>query len=120
MVAVVSLCPGVVFFFLMIRRPPRSTLFPYTTLFRSMQKPHPDIWFPGTGSPESVVWAATHGHPYMNLGALVDTTEWLRQGYIDTAHDAGFKPGPQHFGDLPRCLGADSDAKAVELRRGFM
>src|SRR3712207_8031409 len=27
----ISLC----FFFLMIRRPPRSTLFPYTTLFRS-------------------------------------------------------------------------------------
>src|SRR2546429_9143371 len=26
---------GCVFFFLMIRRPPRSTLFPYTTLFRS-------------------------------------------------------------------------------------
>src|ERR1043166_9898576 len=25
-----------VFFFLMIRRPPRSTLFPYTTLFRSV------------------------------------------------------------------------------------
>src|SRR5258706_16397418 len=31
------------FFFLMIRRPPRSTLFPYTTLFRSLQqaRPHP-------------------------------------------------------------------------------
>ena len=27
------------FFFLMIRRPPRSTLFPYTTLFRSGKKP---------------------------------------------------------------------------------
>src|SRR5438309_6235882 len=27
------------FFFLMIRRPPRSTLFPYTTLFRSR-----DVW----------------------------------------------------------------------------
>src|SRR3970282_1903144 len=26
-----------VFFFLMIRRPPRSTLFPYTTLFRSLR-----------------------------------------------------------------------------------
>src|SRR2546430_7468092 len=25
------------FFFLMIRRPPRSTLFPYTTLFRSVE-----------------------------------------------------------------------------------
>src|SRR5215203_6670979 len=32
-----------VFFFLMIRRPPRSTLFPYTTLFRSSRPPkvHP-------------------------------------------------------------------------------
>src|SRR3712207_9372616 len=31
------------FFFLMIRRPPRSTLFPYTTLFRSVYIPvvHP-------------------------------------------------------------------------------
>src|SRR5256885_11995833 len=27
----------ILFFFLMIRRPPRSTLFPYTTLFRSAQ-----------------------------------------------------------------------------------
>src|SRR5215204_4578273 len=29
------------FFFLMIRRPPRSTLFPYTTLFRSHPCSHP-------------------------------------------------------------------------------
>src|SRR6266581_8490718 len=28
----------VFFFFLMIRRPPRSTLFPYTTLFRSPRR----------------------------------------------------------------------------------
>src|SRR3712207_9049605 len=31
------------FFFLMIRRPPRSTLFPYTTLFRSLE---PDAVMP--------------------------------------------------------------------------
>src|SRR6266576_5528345 len=30
------------FFFLMIRQPPRSTLFPYTTLFRSRCPPEPD------------------------------------------------------------------------------
>src|SRR5256885_12263575 len=30
-----TLCIFLFFFFLMIRRPPRSTLFPYTTLFRS-------------------------------------------------------------------------------------
>src|SRR3712207_7169880 len=31
----------IAFFFLMIRRPPRSTLFPYTTLFRSNGPPRP-------------------------------------------------------------------------------
>src|SRR3712207_8124005 len=38
------ICALVTFFFLMIRRPPRSTLFPYTTLFRSERTravPHP-------------------------------------------------------------------------------
>src|SRR2546427_5165509 len=32
---------SIFFFFLMIRRPPRSTLFPYTTLFRSLFLPQP-------------------------------------------------------------------------------
>src|SRR3712207_8511229 len=36
------------FFFLMIRRPPRSTLFPYTTLFRSWVE---DIWRDLVGDP---------------------------------------------------------------------
>src|SRR5256885_12777678 len=31
------------FFFLMIRRPPRSTLFPYTTLFRSYAQTEADL-----------------------------------------------------------------------------
>src|SRR3712207_8081672 len=39
-----NLCNIVIslFFFLMIRRPPRSTLFPYTTLFRSRVEPSDD------------------------------------------------------------------------------
>src|SRR2546425_2482532 len=32
------------FFFLMIRRPPRSTLFPYTTLFRSAMNAVEHVW----------------------------------------------------------------------------
>src|SRR3712207_7970546 len=32
---IVAIVVDIFFFFLMIRRPPRSTLFPYTTLFRS-------------------------------------------------------------------------------------
>src|SRR5258708_10383104 len=34
---------GEFFFFLMIRRPPRSTLFPYTTLFRSLGRRWRDL-----------------------------------------------------------------------------
>src|SRR5258706_1539776 len=36
------------FFFLMIRRPPRSTLFPYTTLFRSTSRLLPTLGSPPT------------------------------------------------------------------------
>src|SRR5437867_9541177 len=41
------------FFFLMIRRPPRSTLFPYTTLFRSRVSNQPGVVMPGA---RSSVW----------------------------------------------------------------
>src|SRR6202521_6283770 len=41
------LCPVCCsFFFLMIRRPPRSTLFPYTTLFRSDRKDTSELQSP--------------------------------------------------------------------------
>src|SRR2546430_7434930 len=46
------------FFFLMIRRPPRSTLFPYTTLFRSN--------FPGESTPLDLVELARR-HPKATL-----------------------------------------------------
>src|SRR3989339_1173865 len=49
------------FFFLMIRRPPRSTLFPYTTLFRS--------WASRRRSEASL-----HNHPY-NCGMPVLRSE---------------------------------------------
>src|SRR6266436_10283808 len=42
------------FFFLMIRRPPRSTLFPYTTLFRSPWN-SPPPWNPPPRWPSAVV-----------------------------------------------------------------
>src|SRR5437660_4498012 len=46
---------SLVLFFLMIRRPPRSTLFPYTTLFRSSQvRFGPDSPLEGDGFEPSV------------------------------------------------------------------
>src|SRR3712207_7915089 len=58
-----------VFFFLMIRRPPRSTLFPYTTLFRSCRRCRsgraaprgsPDAARRGREGPRSPVRSAVH------------------------------------------------------------
>src|SRR3712207_9509294 len=47
-------------FFLMIRRPPRSTLFPYTTLFRSL--PRCELVLPpSTGRRQAVSRVATMG-----------------------------------------------------------
>src|SRR5258708_19110725 len=56
-----------IFFFLMIRRPPRSTLFPYTTLFRStVTATHPLISYPINFAPSSATtgtfsYAVTRG-----------------------------------------------------------
>ena len=85
-----------------------------------VQKPHPPIWFPGTGSPESVYWAARNGYPYMNLGALLHITEWLRDTYVEVAKEYGFRAGPEHFGYLIRVFCADTDEKAKEVGRNFM
>src|SRR2546422_3136357 len=45
------------FFFLMIRRPPRSTLFPYTTLFRSEER-NPGRGCAGARPPCARAWLA--------------------------------------------------------------
>src|SRR5690349_24963603 len=61
MVSMHSICVSVsrnychhLFFFLMIRRPPRSTLFPYTTLFRSALIPRRQAEAAAVGVPEVV------------------------------------------------------------------
>src|SRR2546427_3535477 len=53
----------------MIRRPPRSTLFPYTTLFRSPQ-PVQGSWRhrPPLGCPLDVIWPKPSQPPYVQAG----------------------------------------------------
>src|SRR6266568_7474681 len=55
------------FFFLMIRRPPRSTLFPYTTLFRSGQ---PALQPPAVGAPPARIPAGTHDAAIRRVAAV--------------------------------------------------
>src|SRR5256885_10887299 len=56
------------FFFLMIRRPPRSTLFPYTTLFRSLSIPRKLLAIRGEGL------YLKAGHRYRVVGVFDNPT----------------------------------------------
>src|SRR2546430_6205851 len=61
------------FFFLMIRRPPRSTLFPYTTLFRSrFFKPQQEEEFRVRVSPAGQIVGYGHKIEESRTGASLD------------------------------------------------
>src|SRR3712207_7852904 len=62
-----------IFFFLMIRRPPRSTLFPYTTLFRS-QVCDDDL---------GAVLRSGQEDPYGDQGILLQVSSAARDGRDD-------------------------------------
>src|SRR3712207_7486246 len=66
------------FFFLMIRRPPRSTLFPYTTLFRSLQVAFSDHQ---VSNHAAEVNAATVKAPVMQ--GLAPGLHWALQPFQD-------------------------------------
>src|SRR2546422_10363429 len=71
------MCLFVFFFFLMIRRPPRSTLFPYTTLFRSLDHG------PARGQPSVGGGAFDHGPGHTVLHATGGV------GRLELRDDAG-------------------------------
>src|SRR2546427_4022402 len=58
------------FFFLMIRRPPRSTLFPYTTLFRSYKNTNDALGGLFSGDVQAVFATAALAAPQVKAGKL--------------------------------------------------
>src|SRR5256885_13246686 len=55
----------------MIRRPPRSTLFPYTTLFRSRQRGWPVDLVPEEASAGALIEAFAARHPARDTGVKI-------------------------------------------------
>src|SRR6266542_6662139 len=87
-------CRVFFFFFLMIRRPPRSTLFPYTTLFRSRaprQGIHPDRQRSGPSPGPGPCGARTGRHTRPEHGAL---------GHVKIYSDVPAQRFGQFFGDV--------------------
>src|SRR2546426_6424351 len=68
------------FFFLMIRRPPRSTLFPYTTLFRSLHpQTHPPLVLLGPIDGDDIgVPHARQQAPFLDHGRSEEHTSELQ------------------------------------------
>jgi alkanesulfonate monooxygenase SsuD/methylene tetrahydromethanopterin reductase-like flavin-dependent oxidoreductase (luciferase family) len=87
---------------------------------RPLQKPHPPVWIPGLGSPETLEWAARHHYPYIYLETDPDVTVQMTELYHKAAGEVGYKPGPQNFGYLWRIHVQDTDEKAFEVGKGFL
>src|SRR5258708_24079252 len=80
-------------FFLMIRRPPRSTLFPYTTLFRSRGAVDPErIAFPGASASSPSSKASFARRRYSRCSA--EKREYLRRAKL------AFERSEEHTSEL--------------------
>ena len=85
-----------------------------------LQKPHPPVWIPGLGSPQTLVWAAERGYPYIYLETDPQGTQDMIEIYTEAAREAGYTPGPENFGYLCRIHVQDTDEKAYESAKGFL
>src|SRR5258705_2225656 len=74
------------FFFLMIRRPPRSTLFPYTTLFRSDAGALVRAMLSGMEPPEEALSDGSVSRALM-IAALASAPVLMASAAIISAHE---------------------------------
>jgi len=84
-----------------------------------LQKPHPRIFVPGVASPETVLFAAQHGYPFVCLGTSVDDTIRIRNLYGEEAKTRGYTAGTEHLGYVMRCHVADTEEKAIANAKEF-
>ena len=85
-----------------------------------IQKPHPPVWIPGTGSPETVEWAAQRRYTYAAFLTPLDVAEQLFQMYRDTAEETGYTATSENFAFMICCHVNDTDEKAQEEAKHFM
>src|ERR1041384_8580042 len=85
-----------IFFFLMIRRPPRSTLFPYTTLFRSVASlPDGQIGVPAVADEWHAFRSEEHTSELQSLAYLV--CRLLLENKKNTTHSFLLRTGSRSY-----------------------
>src|SRR5258708_26457474 len=93
----------------MIRRPPRSTLFPYTTLFRSVKRMS-NKWF-ARGAFSLMDWHENIGPGAIQSPTRSDTTG----GQAGSAESKNSGPGVDGGQIAPRSGGSGKDRKSTRL-----
>ena len=85
-----------------------------------VQQPHPPVWVPGTGSPETVKWAAANRYTYAAFLTKLDVARDLFQNYRNYAAQDGWEPNPDKFAFMICCHVNDTDEKAQESGKAFL
>jgi len=85
-----------------------------------LQKPHPPVWVPGTGSPETVEWAARNRYTYAAFLTPLDVAQGLFKRYREYAAEDGWEPEPDKFAFMICCHVNETEEKAQEAGKAFM
>ena len=82
---------------------------------RPIQKPHPPVWIPSTGSSETIEWAAERGYTYLQIAAPLSTIGRFFEQYRDAAQRNGIAGDPsERLGWSVPIYVAESDAQAED------
>lgn len=80
---------------------------------RPMQKPHPPVWLPGTGSLETVAFAAERRYPFMMVYSPVEQQRKAYDLYRKVAEEQfGYEAQPEQLAFCLPCYVAETDALA--------
>ncbi len=79
---------------------------------RPLQQPHPPVWLPSQGSPETIEFGAQHRYPFLTVFTSYTQTRRLLEEYRAAAERNGYHAPPQQLGFAVPTYVAETDAKA--------
>ena len=79
---------------------------------KPLQKPHPPVWLPGTGSFETIAKAAKHRYPFMMVFAPQWFTKAAYDMYRRAAEEAGYEASPKQLAAAIPAYVAETEEQA--------
>jgi alkanesulfonate monooxygenase SsuD/methylene tetrahydromethanopterin reductase-like flavin-dependent oxidoreductase (luciferase family) len=79
---------------------------------RPLQRPHPPIWLPSQGSPETITFAARRRYPFVSVFTPYANARRLLSEYRDAAEREGYRAKPAQLGFAVPTYVARTDAEA--------